>query len=137
MLARVPEAQRADVLNTLLDSNGHSLLHLAVARRSLPLARLLLGMVSATGRSNGAGRCEWASLLRTLAAYWRVEAPTCLSCSSTSAGRAAHVTERVALPAAAPAAPAWGAGSARGGRRRRCRRGRGAPGSGSGTSAAG
>lgn len=49
-MSHVPADRRASVLSTLADGGGHSLLHVAVARLHVPLARLLLGMVRVLGR---------------------------------------------------------------------------------------
>lgn len=46
MLAAILEERRPAVLNTLVDQADNTLLHWAVARGAVPLAELLLGMVS-------------------------------------------------------------------------------------------
>jgi hypothetical protein len=55
MLGAIPADHLPRTLNTLTDQGGNSLLHLAVARASLPLAELLLGLVG--GQDEGGG--DW------------------------------------------------------------------------------
>ncbi|KAL4457799.1 hypothetical protein ABPG75_012664 [Micractinium tetrahymenae] len=59
MLSHIPAERRAAVLNTLVDQQDNSLLHIAVARLDAALAQMLLGMgARPTSQSEGRGDGE-------------------------------------------------------------------------------
>ncbi len=114
MLAAVPDEKRTAVLNTLTDSGGRSLLHIAVQRRHEPLAQLLLGMVGWGGGE------RWDNVQEVERRCLEVQHRVSQRCTwirfavlanpnpppLTAAGGTPHLPERGPLATAAPAAGA-------------------------------